>query len=94
MKEIENIDIDIYFILDKDGSQLHREVCRVCAEQFLKNGFDIEFDGHLYKYTYVKDGVSYYADGSDDEDPETTCPLCDGCLISEEKEPLISNHGD
>ena len=42
-------DIDIYRIVDKSGASfVHEEVCRSCAKQKMKEGFEVEFDGHLY----------------------------------------------
>ena len=83
------MDIDIYNVVAKDGmSFLHEEICRSCAEKFAEKGFTIEFDSHLYKYTYIKNNISYYYDGSDEDDPEIKCSLCGEYLVSNEKEVL------
>ena len=80
------LDIDIYRIANKLGSSfLHEEVCRNCAKEKEKEGFEIEFDNYLYRYTFVKDGISYY---QDEKNPEITCSLCGEYLVSEEKYPL------
>ena len=81
--------MDVYRVVDKNGSSfLHEELCRCCAEKMAKDGFQIEFDSHLCKQTYIKDERSYYDNGSDDEDSEITCSLCCEYLISKEVEPL------
>ena len=75
---------DIYRIIHNEQSGfLHEEVCRECAEKFHKLGHSIEFDSHLYKYTYEKEGELYYANGSDDEDEVINCSLCGNNLVSE-----------
>ena len=75
---------DIYRIVHNEQSGfLHEEVCRECAEKFHKLGYSIEFDHHLYKYTYEQEGELYYANGSDDEDESISCSLCGNPLRSE-----------
>ena len=82
------MDIDIYRIVDKDGTSfLHEEVCRSCAEAKKKDGFKIEFDNHLYRYLRIDDDISYYYDG-DEECSEITCSLCCDHLVSEFDEIL------
>lgn len=75
--------VDIYRVCGSDSSILHDEVCRCCAKSFQEKGYDIEFDTYLSKYIYEKDGVSYYSDGSDDDDGEITCSICDNFLLSD-----------
>lgn len=83
------MEIEIFRIVDKSGSSfLHEEVCRKCAKKKEKKGYQIEFDSHLYKYTYIENGISYYEDGSDDENSEINCSICGEYLVSNEKEPL------
>ena len=81
--------IQIYRIVDKTGgSFLYEEVCRNCAEKKQKEGFEIEFDKHLYKFIEVVDEVSFYEDGSDEENPEINCSICESYLVSQMEEPL------
>ncbi len=82
------MNVSIYRVVDKFGSSfLHKEVCRDCAKEFHENGHDIEFDGHLSKYISIEDGISYYEDGSDEENEEIQCSICGEYLVSE-LEPL------
>ena len=79
--------IQIYRVSEKENSAsfLHDEVCRSCASDFQNKGLSIEIDGHLQKYVDEKDGITYYEDGSDDENPEIECSICGEYLISEDE---------
>jgi len=82
------MNVDIYRVVDKSGSSfLHEEICRNCAEKFHNEGHEIEYDGHLSKYILIKEDVSYYEDGSDEENEEISCSLCGEYLVSK-LEPL------
>ena len=78
--------VQIYRVSEKQNSAsfIHDEVCRNCADDFQKKGFSIEIDGHLQKYVNEENGVTYYEDGSDDENHEIECSICGEYLISEE----------
>ena len=74
---------DIYRVANRSSSSfLHEEVCRECAEKFHTLGYSIEFDSHLCKYTYEKNGELFYADGSDSEDESISCSLCGNVPVS------------
>lgn len=80
--------VQIYRVSEKyAASFIHDEVCRACALNFQNKGLSIEIDVHLQRYVYEEDGITYYIDGSDDEDPEIECSQCGEYLISED-EPL------
>lgn len=81
--------IQIYRVSEKENSPsfMHNEVCRECAEKFQKNGLSLEFDSHLQKYVDENDGITYYEDGSDDENPEIKCSIC-GDYFSTDNELL------
>jgi len=78
--------VQIYRVSEKENSAsfLHDEVCRSCASEFQNKGLSIEIDGHLQKYVNEEDGITYYEDGSDDENPEIECSICGEYLISED----------
>lgn len=73
--------VQIYRISENRNSTsfIHEEVCRDCALELQKKGLHIEIYGHLQKYVYEKDGITFY-----DEDTEIECSLCGEYLISEE----------
>lgn len=79
--------VQIYRISEKENSAsfIHDEVCRSCANDFQQKGFSIEIDGHLQRYVYEEDGITYYADGSDEEDAEIECSVCGEYLLSEDE---------
>lgn len=79
--------VQIYRVSEKENSAsfLHNEVCRSCASDFQNKGLSIEIDCHLQKYVDEKDGITYYEDGSDDENPEIECSICGEYLISEDE---------
>ena len=79
--------VQIYRVLEKENSAsfLHDEVCRSCASEFQNKGLSIEIDKHLQKYVYENDEITYYFDGSDDEDPEIQCSICGEYLISDDE---------
>lgn len=84
--------IDIYRVVDSNGSGfLHEEVCRNCAGQKQKEGFEIEFDEHLHKYVTLVGGISFYEYGSDEENPEINCSLCGEYLVSKFDERLTES---
>lgn len=82
-------EIQIYRISDHptDGSQLYGEICRDCIERFVSEGKYYEFDGHLCKYVYEKDGVTYYAEGGQDDgtDSEITCSECGEYFLTDKE---------
>ncbi len=81
--------LEIYRILEKDSySFLKEEVCRACAEKELKKGYEIEFDKHLSKYIYSKEGISYYSDGEVTE--ALSCSICDSNFEGKENEQLLN----
>lgn len=79
--------VQIYRISEKESSAsfIHNEVCRDCAFEFQKKGLSIEIDGHLQKYVNDENGITYYEDGSDEENPEIECSVCGEYLISEDE---------
>ncbi len=79
--------VQIYRVSEKvnSASFLHDEVCRDCADDFQKKGLSVQIDGHLQKYVYEEYGISYYEDGSDDENPEIECSICGEHLLSDEE---------
>lgn len=72
--------IQIYRVSEKENSAsfIHKEVCRDCARKFQKKGFSIELDYHLQKFVYEENGITYWEDGSDYENPEIACSICGG----------------
>lgn len=73
------MNVQIYRVQDDNGSGFtHEELCINCAKDFLSKGRNLEFDGHLCKYVYEKDGITYYAEGGQDEgtDSEIDCSQC------------------
>ncbi len=79
--------VQIYRVSERENSAsfIHNEVCRDCALEFQNKGLCIEIDGHLQNYVDEEDGITYYLDGSDDENPEIQCSICGGYLASEDE---------
>lgn len=79
--------IQIYRVSEKENSTsfIHNEVCRECAKNFQKRGLCLEIDGHLQKYVYEKDGVTYYSEGGEDNDldNEIECSICGNYFLTD-----------
>lgn len=85
------MELEIYRIIEKGGvSFMQEEVCRACAKEKIKKGFEVEFDNHLSKYIYNSDGISYYDDGDSVE--EISCSLCGDNFEGKEDEPLLNDN--
>lgn len=84
---LENMCVQIYRVSEKENSAslIHDEVCRSCASEFKNKGLSIEIDGHLQKYVNDENGITYYEDGSDEENPEIECSICGEYLLSEDE---------
>lgn len=89
------MEVQIYRVVDADSASfLHDEVCRNCASKLQKKGLGIEIDSHLENYVYDEDGVTYYEEGSDEENSEIECSICGEYLMSDEEhliEGLLNN---
>lgn len=61
------------------------ELCRNCIEFHKGKQHYIEFDEHLCKYVYEKDGVTFYAEGGDNDgtDDEINCSVCGESFLTD-----------
>ena len=70
--------VQIYRVSEKENSAsfIHDEVCRSCALEFQNKSLSIEIDVHLQKYVDENESITYYENGSDDDNPEIECSIC------------------
>lgn len=85
------MELEIYIIHEKEGARfVQEEVCRACAKEKIKKGFEVEFDNDLSMYIDNSNGVSYYDDGEIIE--EISCSLCGNNFKGKECEPLLDDN--